>query len=209
MRPSPFARWTQAWADNTFRLTAIVLAFFLPVTLIGFRAFLDVVELRQGVVLADPLLPLFTPTDLTWITFALIYGGLLFAIMTLVPQPSLLLRMIAAYIILVLIRIVCMYAVPLDPPPGMIPLVDPLVELFGASGKTLTRDLFFSGHTATLFLLGLGLPVRHQSVLLFLATGAVALCVLVQHVHYTIDVLVAPLAAYTAFRLGIIVIPAR
>ena len=132
------------------------------------------VELRKGVVLADPVLVFFTPTDLTWIIFALIYGGLLFSIMTLVPQPPLLLRMITAYIVLLLIRMACMYAVPLDPPPGTIPLVDPFVELFGASGTTLTRDLFFSGHTATLFLLGLGITVRHRSVLLFVAAGAVA-----------------------------------
>ena len=209
MRPSPFAQWPQAWNDSRFRLTAIVLAFFLPVTLLVFRAFLDVVELRQGVVLVDPLLPFLTPVDLTWITFGLIYGGLVFAIIRLLPQPSLLLRMIAAYIILVLIRMACMYAVPLEPPPGAIPLVDPFVEFFGAPGTTLTRDLFFSGHTAILFLLGLGMPARNISFLLFLATGAVAVCVLVQHVHYTIDVLVAPLAAYAAFRLGVISISVR
>ncbi len=35
---------------------------------------------------------------------------------------------------------------------NMIILNDPLVEFFG-TGQTLTKDLFFSGHTATLLIL--------------------------------------------------------
>ena len=45
-----------------------------------------------------------------------------------------------------------MYSLPFNPPPEMIPLNDPFVQFFG-SGKLLTKDFFFSGHTATLFLL--------------------------------------------------------
>jgi hypothetical protein len=91
----------------------------------------------------------------------------------------------------------------------MIPLSDPVVEFFGSSGATLTRDLFFSGHTATLVLLGLGMPVRIFSFALFVLAGGVALCVLWQHVHYTIDILVAPLAAYGAFRVSLVVAPGK
>ena len=51
-----------------------------------------------------------------------------------------------------------MWATPLDPPPGMIVLEDPLVQLFGGASRPLTRDLFFSGHTSTMFLLFLAVP---------------------------------------------------
>jgi len=209
MKPSSIQRWADAWSHDRFRLTAIWLGILLPLTLLGFRRFLNFVELRQGVILADPILSMCAPTDLTWVTFALIYGGLLFAITILLSFPFLLLRMMTAYIILVIFRTACMYTVPLDPPPGIIPLTDPFVEFFGPSRTTLTRDLFFSGHTATLFLLGLGMPVRRWSIVLFCAAGAVAVCVLLQHVHYTIDVLVAPLAAFAAFRLAALVSPDR
>ncbi len=205
MTPSTKERWTDAWSNKRFRSTTIVLGILLPLTLLGFRRFLDFVELRQGAILADPLLSLYAPIDLTWITFVLIYSGLLFGLVILSSSPFLLLQTIAAYTILLFFRTVCMYTVPLDPPPGIIPLIDPFVELFGSSRTTLTRDLFFSGHTATLFLLGLGMTVRRWSVLLNCAAGAVAVCVLWQHVHYTIDVLVAPLAAFAAFRLATLI----
>jgi hypothetical protein len=201
MNASTIDQWKEAWKDRGFRLATLLLLVLLAGTLLGFRAFLDFVELRSGVVLADPLLSFFTPKDLTWVTFALIYVGLCFAVALLLKHPHQLLRMVAAYIVLLFIRAVCMYSVPLDPPPQTIPLTDPLVELFGSTDSTLTKDLFFSGHTATLFLLGLGMPTRRGAALLFCATAAIALCVLWQHVHYTVDVLVAPLAAFTAFRI--------
>ena len=53
---------------------------------------------------------------------------------------------------MVVVRMCAMYMLPLDPPVNMIILNDPLVEFFG-TGQTLTKDLFFSGHTATLFIL--------------------------------------------------------
>jgi membrane-associated phospholipid phosphatase len=83
----------------------------------------------------------------------------------------------------------------------MIPLHDPLVRLFGP-GKLLTKDLFFSGHTSTLFLLALAVPGRIAKTLFVLCTAAVAFCVLAQHVHYAIDVLAAPLFAYASFRFA-------
>jgi len=45
-----------------------------------------------------------------------------------------------------------MYSAPLDAPERLILLNDPFVQFIG-SGEALTKDLFFSGHTATLFLL--------------------------------------------------------
>ncbi len=194
--------WSGAWAGRGFRAALSVTLGILIATLAGFRTFLDFVESRPGVGLNDPILSIIPPVDLTWLTFMLIYGGLLTGIVVLSRHPDLLLRTIQAYIVMIIIRIVCMYAIPLDPPPESIPLVDPLVEMFGATGATLTRDLFFSGHTATLCLLGLSMPTRAWRIALFAATGGVALCVLWQHVHYTIDVVVAPLAAYTSYRIA-------
>jgi hypothetical protein len=105
-----------------------------------------------------------------------------------------------AYVVMVLLRIAAMGVTPLEAPPGMIPLHDPLVRLFGP-GKLLTKDLFFSGHTSTLFLLALAVPGRRWRGFFVSCTAAVAVCVLWQHVHYTIDVLVAPLFAYASYRL--------
>ena len=106
-----------------------------------------------------------------------------------------------AYVVMVLLRILAMWVTQLEAPPKMIPLHDPLVRLFGP-GKLLTKDLFFSGHTSTLFLLALAVPDRRSRALFLVCTAAVAVCVLWQHVHYTVDVLVAPLFAWASFRLA-------
>jgi hypothetical protein len=164
--------------------------------------FLDRTEGRPGVVLPDPVLSLLPPRDLTWLIFGLIYLGIFFGVARLGAEPRRLVVALQAYVVMVLFRIAAMGVTPLEAPPGMIPLPDPLVRLFGP-GKLLTKDLFFSGHTSTLFLLFLAVPGRRSKALFLFCTAAVAVCVLWQHVHYTIDVLVAPLFSYASFRLAV------
>jgi membrane-associated phospholipid phosphatase len=162
--------------------------------------FLEFVEARPGVVLADPVLALLPPRDLTWLTFGLIYLGLALGVARLSAEPRLLVVALRAYVVMVLFRIAAMGVTPLEAPPGMIPLHDPLVRLFGP-GKLLAKDLFFSGHTSTLFLLALAVPGRRWKTLFLACAAAVGISVLWQHVHYTIDVLVAPFFAYASVRL--------
>jgi hypothetical protein len=83
----------------------------------------------------------------------------------------------------------------------MLALEDPLVQLFG-TGEVLTRDLFFSGHTSTSFLLVLLAPGRATRAFFLACSVAVAGCVLWQHVHYTVDVLAAPPFAFAAYALA-------
>ncbi len=192
--------WRGAWADRAFRLQALVTVPLLVLILSLLARFLEANEARQGVVLADPLLALFQPHDLTWITFGLIYIGLVAGIVFLLRHPATLLLAIQAYALMVGFRILAMTLVPLEPPPAMIPLNDPLVEIFG-TGRLLTKDLFFSGHTSTLFLLFLVMPPGRLKTVFLVCTLLVACCVLLQHVHYSIDVFVAPFVAYASVRI--------
>jgi hypothetical protein len=100
-----------------------------------------------------------------------------------------------------LFRIAAMWATPLEAPPGMIPLHDPLVRFLGPA-KLLSKDLFFSGHTSTLVLLALTVPGRAWCAAFLAASVAVGFSVLVQHVHYTIDVFAAPFFAYASVGLA-------
>jgi membrane-associated phospholipid phosphatase len=63
----------------------------------------------------------------------------------------------------------------------------------------VTKDLFFSGHTSTVFLLFLCLPGKIDKKLALIVTMIVGSLLLVQHVHYTLDVLGALLFAWIAF----------
>jgi hypothetical protein len=177
---------------------------FLAVILFILPNFLAFVEGRHGVVLADPILELFNPIDLTWLTFGLIYISLIVAIYSLAANPEILLLAIQSYSLLVIFRIMVMYSAPLDAPERMILLNDPFVQFFG-SGEVLTKDLFFSGHTATLFLLFLVSDKKHLKIIFLISTVLVGIAVLLQHVHYTIDVLAAPFFAYSSYRIVTII----
>ena len=93
-----------------------------------------------------------------------------------------------------------MYVTPLEAPDNMLSLNDPLVQFFG-TGNILTKDLFFSGHTATLFLFFLIADKKYLKVIFLIFTSIVALAVLLQHVHYTVDVVAAPVFAYVSYRI--------
>lgn len=196
------ASWRQAWSDRGFRTRLLLTPPALVATLAALAALVKWVERRPGAVLRDPVLALLPARDVTWPVFALIYVGILLAVALLVRRPVRLLLGVQAYVVMALLRIVVMWATPLDPPPGMIVLADPLVEGFGGAALPLTRDLFFSGHTSTMFLLALAVPGRGAKSLFLVCTLGVASLVLVQHVHYAVDVLAAPPFAYAAWRLA-------
>ena len=177
-------------------LTMVLLAFVL----ISFSQFLLFVEDRKGVILSDPILNLFSPIDLTWLIFALIYLSLLITIVELVKKPERLILALQCYGLMVIFRSIAMYLLPLEAPLTLLPLNDPFVQLFG-EGNILKKDLFFSGHTATLFLLFLLMDKRSLKIIFLIFTLLVGISVILQHVHYSIDVFAAPFFAYTSYRI--------
>jgi hypothetical protein len=172
----------------------------LSATLIALPRFLAWVEIRPGVVLPDPVHEWFSPVDLTWLIFSLIYVGLIVAIASLLRRPDRLILAFQGYSLLVWFRIGAMYLVPLEPPATTIPLQDPFVQFFG-SGQVLMKDLFFSGHTSTLFLLYLTAwhPALKRVFLACVITVAIA--IIIHQTHYTIDVYVAPFFSYASYRI--------
>ena len=189
-----------AWRTPGVPAQATWTAGLLVTALVAQGQFMLFNEGRSGVVLSDPVLALFSPMDVSNLTFTLIYGALVLGIAALAREPFRLFHALQAYALLALIRIGMMAVVPLDPPHSIIPLRDPLVELIG-SGAPLTRDLFFSGHTGTLFLLYLALPRGRTRGTMFVLAFIVASLTVLQHTHYVIDVLVAPFVAYGSYRL--------
>ena len=84
-------------------------------------------------------------------------------------------------------------------PEDIILLTDPVVDNIIGSSRTLTKDLFFSGHTSTAFLFFLMARNRTLRYILLVNCIAIAVLLLWQHVHYTIDVVVAPIFAFFAY----------
>ncbi len=196
------ATWRQAWDDRGFRWRLLLTLPALGATLGALARFVRRVEERPGVVLPDPLLELVSPRDLTWLAFALIYAAILSGLVLLARRPRRLVQALQAYAVMAWVRMAVMWVTPLDPPPRMILLEDPLVQGLGGASRALTRDLFFSGHTSTLFLVFLAVPGRRARPFFLACTAAVGASVLAQHVHYAVDVLAAPFFAYGSWRLA-------
>jgi hypothetical protein len=195
--PARAERWTAArGVEVALSLAALV------AVLSVFARFVGWVQRRPGVVLADPVLAWLTPRDLTWVIFGALYASVVLSVVALVRQPRALAVGFRAYGIMVLLRMAAMAVTPLDPPPAMIPLQDPFVQHLGTGGELLTRDLFFSGHTATMTVLVFFVRRPVIRALLALLTVVVAVSVVWQAVHYAIDVLAAPVFAYAACRLA-------
>ncbi len=182
-----------------FRLQFIASLGVLVLTLHAFTRFLLWVERRDGVRLDDPILRLIEPRDFTWMTFGVIYVAIILAVLSLLKKPHVLLVAIQSYTLMVVVRIAMMFLLPLNPSEGLIVLEDPFVQ-FAGDGSAPTKDLFFSGHTATLFLLFLVIQQRALKAVYLLFTILVAVFVVWQHVHYVVDVAVAPFIAYGCYR---------
>jgi hypothetical protein len=195
-----FAPLRQYWSKKRYRLKILITFVCIVPVLFLLTKFLAFVEKRPGVMLEDPILALFSPVNLTWVIFLVIYAGIIGAIIYLLRHPAQLILALQTYGLLALVRIAAMAVVPLDPPPLMIALKDPFVEMFGG-GTTLTRDLFFSGHTSTLFMLSLAMPTNKSRIVYLLASFVVAACVILQHVHYTIDIFAAFFFAFGCYNM--------
>ena len=181
---------------NEFIFTLLVI---IPLVL-TFSQFLSFIEQREGVSLNDPVLKLFNPIDLTWFTFAVIYVSIIIFLFNIIKEPKTLMIAFQTYGLMVLFRGIGMYLTPFNAPENILVLNDPFVQLFG-EGDILTKDLFFSGHTGTSFLLMLLVEDKRLKTIFLIATILVGSAVLLQHVHYAVDVFAAPFFAYSSYRI--------
>jgi len=193
--------WRRALRSREFRDQLFLTFAALLVAVLLLRAFMSYIGARMGAILHDPLLDLFTPASFVWITFSLIYAGFLLGIVSLVVHPFSLLLALRAFVVLILLRAICQFFLPLDPPADAIPLADPFIR-FPGFRPVLARDLFFSWHTAFLALLAFVTQWKDLKAVLSLLALIVSVLMLLQHAHYTIDLIAAPCFAYASYGLA-------
>ncbi len=97
---------------------------------------------------------------------------------------------------------ITIYFVPLNPPQNLIPLLDPLINKTFYEGVFITKDLFYSGHTASILLMSFCLKNKLHKKLTLFAAICIGIMVLLQHIHYTIDVIAVPFFTYLVFHLS-------
>jgi PAP2 superfamily C-terminal len=193
--------WQAAWQDFSFRKKFLqsLAATLLALAILPF--FFDFIEARSGMFLNDWLLRQFQPADVSKWVFALLWGTGLWLVWRMLQQPALAVPFLAAYALLTYARMATILLFPLEPPVGLIELADPISNQFYGQ-RFITKDLFFSGHTSSVFLFAFSLSNPRERLIVGICGILVGALVLVQHVHYTIDVVVAPFVTYAIHRLA-------
>lgn len=195
-------RISGAW-QNALQVKSFKLKLILATLLLLFCSWLAPIvfqyaEHRPGVLLPDFILGWLPATDLSPAIFIVLDTLLIISILTLLTKPVNFLIVLQAYVFLTLVRFITILLVPLEAPEGIVVLHDPITDRFFYQGVVITKDLFFSGHTSILMLMAFGVPLPRLKILLFIGATAVGIMLLIQHAHYTIDVLAAPVFAWLA-----------
>ena len=191
--------WQNAF-DTSFKRVKLIIGTMLIVAIINIMpSFFRSIEQRNGVVLNDWVLAHLPAVDVSTPIFAIIWGMAILMMIRALYKPALGITYLWTLIFVCIARFITLSFVKLDPPVGLIPLVDPLTGYFYGHAA-ITKDLFFSGHTASMVLIYLHLERKNDKRVALAAMLIVMVLLLVQHIHYTMDILAAPVIVYCCYR---------
>jgi hypothetical protein len=195
--------WSTLWSNKVYLAVWMSLLILVLVTLKLISVFLTFNESRrEGFVLNDWVLNTFEPSDVSTPLFAITWICIFACLPIALRTPRKAMVVFISIFIIGILRCISLYILPLVPPVGIIPLRDTFLEGSFYGNQVLVRDLFFSGHTANLALLVFLVDVKWMKYILGVCTFIVAALLLKQHVHFTLDVVIAPFASFLSYRLA-------
>ncbi len=151
---------------------------------------LSLVDSRHGLVMNDlfhEILP--PPHDFSTLIFFLTYSSVFFVLIeAALFSPVQVMRYCLSIGIMKLLRTSTMFLFPLEPPKGIILLHDPIVTFLTPNHMAAAKDLFFSGHAATMMILLLCAVRPETKWWMRMICLVVPVLILWQRVHYTIDI---------------------
>jgi hypothetical protein len=195
--------WSYAWKLPSYRWKFCTGVLIFAGILTALPFFFIAIETRNGFVFTDIVLQLIPPQNVSAVVFFLIWSSCFLLVIRMYRDPMMLLLMLWAYNGVTLVRMACISLLSLNPPAGLIPLADPITNQFYGK-QYITHDLFFSGHTTTVFLIFLCLKRKADRLYTLFASIILGILLLIQHVHYTIDVVAAPVFTYAMYRLALL-----
>lgn len=195
--------WGYYLSNTRFRILALGSLLFSVFAIKFITNYLAIVDLQVGTLLYDPL-HAFLPAAIDWsnIIFFLTYTSVfVVTIDVILKSPMQLVRLGFAIGLMKVLRSFSMFLLPLEPPVGIIALQDPIVSFMTPNQIVALRDLFFSGHCATMMILLLVAvsPIIKQWMRFIIVI--VPLLILWQRVHYTIDVIAGIAVGYGVYWL--------
>ncbi len=191
--------WREAIATSRYRWALV----FCAATLLWMFLFVptfyrDILTPKPGYLLDDYLLGLFTPRDLSLYIFIILYAAAVQTVISHWKDPEVIVTASTVYVAMNIVRTATMYLVTLEPPTGIILLQDPISSLLYPD-TGFAKDLFFSGHISTIMVTVLVEKNKGARWAKILGTMVMAVLLAWQHVHYSVDLIAAPLATYGVF----------
>ena len=195
------AAWKSVYSTN-FMIVISIIVIMAVTFIVNLPSYFNFIQDRKGFILEDRLLLILPSADLSWIIFPIIQLSIITGILHLLSYPKILITGILAYFLVMIIRMLTIYLIPLEPPQGLVLLNDPLNEVLFYGQKIITKDLFFSGHVSTICILFQTAQNKILKKIFFLLIFMVAAMILIQHVHYTIDVIAAPVFTWLCYKIS-------
>ena len=198
--------WTNALRSGGFRNQLfLTLLFFAACSMHNFH-YLRLWQARPGLQINDVVLNQLPPHDFSIAIFLLEYTTMLIVTFITIQHPDRFVKGLQMFGLIIFARTMCIYFFPLEPPRDMILLDDPMASFFLHSKDVfVTKDLFYSGHISALALLMLISPNKYVKSWALFATVVVGTLILWQHVHYTLDIVFAPVASFVCYKFVLFV----
>ena len=189
--------WSKAWQERRFRNKTFIALILVAIVLTLLPTFFAFIEKREGIVLQDFVLDAIPAMDVSIPTFIIIWSVVLLVFYRIYQNPRLFLVVAYGFILMCILRVLTISILPLNPPAGLIVLKDPIANIaYGGNGIFITKDLFYSGHTGNMFLFFLCLERKWDKIFALTASFLVGILVMIQHIHYSIDVIAAFIFTY-------------
>ncbi len=149
----------------------------------------------------DPLMRWLEPRDFSVPIFVLEYLAVIFLFFYMTDKPAYFVKCLWSVSVLLWLRTFTVLLVRFSPSPEMIVLKDPFTQFFFGDGVMVTNDLFFSGHVGLLTFFFYIVENRYLKTFLLFTIVSVGLMLIWQQVHYTLDVMFAPIFSRLVYEL--------
>lgn len=183
------------WALLFCTATLCMMVFYMP------SFYHDIIRPKESILVYDPLLAAMTPVDWSLPIFTLLYIAALQTVFSSFLRPVIFLTGLTTYCAVSITRMATIFLITLEPPADMILLVDPITTFLVYPDSGFAKDLFFSGHVSTMWIFVLVERNAWARMFKIAATLTVGVLLAWQHVHYTLDLVVAPVITVLIFGI--------
>ena len=162
------ATWATAWQDKQFQWRLILALGVFAIFPWKAATYFQWIQQREGIILNDLLLELIPSKNVSYPIFSIIYCTVIYLLIRLLQTPKTFMWFAWAFNVETAFRFLTIYLVALNPPLGIVDLHDPVAAIFiYGENMSITKDLFFSGHTATMVFACYFLPQKKEKILFY------------------------------------------